>query len=123
MDFITDLPPGQDSKATILLVITYCMGKGSILFPVHPSKFDAESIALLFVEQYIPFHCIPKAIGSDCGTQFVNTLWTRVCQLLNINQHLSTAYHPETNGETEQCCHRLCLHCWLCQLDANDRAS
>ena len=50
LDFIPDLPPGQDSKATILLVITDHLGKGSILLLVHPKKFDAESIALLFVE-------------------------------------------------------------------------
>jgi len=102
MDFITDLPSGQDSRATILLVITDRLGKGSILLPVHPDKFDAESIALLFIQRYVPFHWIPQSIVSDRGTQFVNALWARMCQLLNINQRLSTAYHPETNGATER---------------------
>ena len=102
MDFITDLPPGEDSGATILLVITDRLGKGSILLPIHPDKFDAESVALLFVQRYVPFHWIPKAIVSDRGPQFVNALWARVCQLLDINRRLSTAYHPETDGATER---------------------
>ena len=101
MDFITDLPPCDDGS-TIILVITDRLGKGSILLAVHPEKFDAESIALLLVERYIPFHWIPRAIVSDRGTQFVNGLWARLCQLLKIEQRLSTAYHPETDGSTER---------------------
>jgi transposase InsO family protein len=83
-------------------VITDRLRKGSILLPVHPDRFDAKSIALLFIQRYVPFHWIPKAIVSDRGTQFVNALWARMCQLLNINQRLSTAYHPETNGAIER---------------------
>ena len=56
MDFITDLPPGKDYKAIILLVITDLLGKVSILLLVHPGKFDAKSIALHFVEHLQGMH-------------------------------------------------------------------
>ena len=68
MDFVRDLPLGQDSIATILLVITDRLRKGSILLPVHPDRFDAKSIALLFIQRYVPFYWIPKVIVSDRGT-------------------------------------------------------
>lgn len=102
MDFITDLPPCNDHDSTTILVITDRLGKGSILLPVLPEKFDAESIALLLIERYVPFHWIPRSIVSDRGTQFVNALWSRLCQLLGIEQRLSTAYHPDTDGSTER---------------------
>lgn len=102
MDFITDLPPAEGSKATILLVITDRLSKGTILLPVLPGHFDAENVAHLFIERYVPYHWIPTSIVSDRGSQFVNGLWSRVCELLHVNQRLSTAYHPETDGSTER---------------------
>lgn len=102
MDFITDLPPCEEDGSTIILVVTDRLGKGTILLRVPPDRFDAESIAFLFIERYVPFHWLPRGIVSDRGTQFVNALWARVCQLLQIDRRLSTAYHPETDGSTER---------------------
>jgi hypothetical protein len=83
-------------------VITDRLGKGTILLPVLPGQLDAESIALLLIERYISLHWIPKSIVSDRGPQFVNAMWARICQLLQIDRRLSTAYHPETDGATER---------------------
>ena len=65
-------------------------------------KLDAEEVALLFIERYVPLHWLPKGIVSDRGPQFVNALWARICQLLHINRRLSTAFHPQTDGSTER---------------------
>ncbi|KAG5288016.1 pol-like protein [Histoplasma ohiense] len=43
-------------------------------------------------------HSLPSFIVSDRGSQFISALWARVCQLLRIEQKLSTVYHPETDG-------------------------
>ena len=56
MDFITDLPPAEGTKATILLVITDRLSKGTILLPVLPGQFDTESVAHLFIERYVPYY-------------------------------------------------------------------
>jgi hypothetical protein len=84
MDFITDLPPYNDHDSTTILVITDRLGKGSILLPVLPEKFDTESITLLLIERYVPFYWIPRSIISDRGTQFVNVLKSHLYQLLGI---------------------------------------
>ena len=102
MDFITDLPRGDSSGATVLLVITDRFSKGTILVPIPPGHWDAEGFAQLFLERYIPYHWLPRAITSDRGVQFVNKFWSRLCELLRIERRLSTAYHPETDGATER---------------------
>ena len=102
MDFITGLPPAGREKCSILLVITDRLSKGIILIPISPNLFDAEGLARVFIQHYLPHHWIRKAIVSDRGPQFVNSFWNIVCKQLNINQRLSTAYHPETDGSTER---------------------
>lgn len=102
MDFITGLPPSGPQHITTLLVITDRLSKGLILIPVPPDHLDAKGLAAIFIQYYIPHHWIPRAIVSDRGPQFVNAFWSTICQLLNINQRLSTAYHPETDGSTER---------------------
>ena len=102
MDFITGLPPSGPEKCTVLLVITDRLSKGIILLPVPSELFDAEGLADIFIKNYVPHHWIPKAIVSDRGPQFVNAFWNTICRQLKINQRLSTAYHPETDGSTER---------------------
>ena len=102
LDFITNLPPGSRTEATVLLVITDRFSKGTILLAVPPDQWDAEGFADLFVDRYVPYHWIPHAITSDRGTQFVNGFWKRLCELLKIDRRLSTAHHPQTDGATER---------------------
>jgi hypothetical protein len=56
----------------------------------------------LFFEHVICKHGIPDDIITDRGTQFVNRFWERVCSHMSIDQRLSTAFHPQTDGQTER---------------------
>lgn len=47
-------------------------------------------------------HGLPDSIVSDRGTQFTSEFWKWLCKLLQIDHHLSTAYHPQTDGQTER---------------------
>lgn len=98
MDFITDLP--ESEGYTNLLVITDRLSKGVILIPI--GEMTAENTAITFLRHFCPHHGLPSAIVSDRGTQFVNALWKRICELLKIIRRLSTAWHPETDGSTER---------------------
>lgn len=102
MDFITGLPQSGPNRATVLLVITDRLSKGILLIPISPKLFDAEGLAKVFLQYFVPHHWIPHAIVSDRGPQFVNAFWNIICKHLGINQRLSTAYHPETDGSTER---------------------
>lgn len=102
MDFITGLPHSGPEKCTVLLVIIDRLSKGVILIPVAPNRFDTEGLAKIFIKFYLPHHWIPRAIVSDRGSQFVNGFWKTVCDKLKISHRLSTAYHPEIDGQTER---------------------
>jgi hypothetical protein len=82
------------------MVIVDRLGKGIIIEPLE--KLDTDYIARRFVKCFIGQHGIPAAITSDRGNQFVNELWARICELLGMRRRLSTAYHPETDGQTER---------------------
>lgn len=45
---------------------------------------------------------LPNLIMSDCGLVFISKIWSSLCYFLGINQRLSTAFHPQTDGQTER---------------------
>ena len=47
-------------------------------------------------------HGLPEFFLSDWGMQFTSDVWSHLCQMLKIDVKLFTAYHPETDGQTEQ---------------------
>ena len=46
-------------------------------------------------------HSLPESFLSDWGMQFTSDVWSHLCQMLKIDAKLFTAYHPETDGQTE----------------------
>jgi len=98
MDFIEKLPMSDGN--TNLMVIVDRLGKGIILVPCK--HIDTETVISKFVDRFIREHGPPSSIISDRGTQFVNDLWKGVCERLKIMRRLSTAHHPQTDGQTER---------------------
>jgi transposase InsO family protein len=47
-------------------------------------------------------HGVPKKIVSDKGTQFSSKFWERLHKTLDTQLRFSSAYHPQTNGQTER---------------------
>src|SRR5882724_8479920 len=62
---------------------------------------DAEDLACIFLLQVFSKHWTLTDIVSDWGKHFILQFWQLLCQLLGIKANLSTAYHPETDGQTE----------------------
>ncbi|MBW0559203.1 hypothetical protein O181_098918 [Austropuccinia psidii MF-1] len=62
-----------------------------------------------FIDQEYIFskNGLPSSIVSERGSLFVSSFWTNLCQQLKISRDLSTAYHPETDGQTERVNQRL----------------
>ena len=109
MDFVTDLPPARgtaagtdgDSAYTCILVIVDRFTKMTIYLPCR-KDIDSPELARLFFENVICMHGIPEHIITDRGTQFTSRFWSRVCSHMTINHRLSTAFHPQTDGQTER---------------------
>lgn len=103
MDFVVDLPPSRSSlnhnEYRNILTVTDRLGKGKHLIEVD--SMTAEHCALVFVNRVYKHHGLPLRITSDRGSQWVSAFWKRLCQLLQIEQAMSSAYHPETDGQAE----------------------
>lgn len=99
MDYITELPITERGNRHVL-VITDRLAKGTIWIPVP--DLESATLARAMISNYIGHHGLPSAITSDRGEQFVAGIWGHLCAILKINQRLSTAYHPDTDGSTER---------------------
>src|SRR5690606_7078324 len=99
MDFIVKLPNSEGFDA--IYVVVDRLTKMAHFIPTT-SDVDAEGTARLFRDNIFRLHGLPRSLVSDRGTQFVNRFTKDLCKLLHIKQKLSTAYHPETDGQTER---------------------
>ena len=99
MDFITDLPKsaGYDS----ILTVVDRHSKAIILSPCHKT-ITAEQTSQLLVDNIWKRMGFPKAIISDRGPQFAAQVTQELWRKLGIKQKLSTAFHPQTDGESER---------------------
>src|SRR5579863_6083626 len=75
--------------------------KAVILVPCN-ENIDAEGVARLFKDRVFPFVGLPKRIISDRDTRFTSAFFKELCAQLGIKQNLSTAYHPQTDGQSEK---------------------
>ena len=65
-------------------------------------KITAKDTAMAFYHCVFLHHGLPFTIVSDWGTQFVSYFWLALCDILGIKAQLFTAFHPETDGQTER---------------------
>jgi hypothetical protein len=74
--------------------------KRPISIPCH-KDIDAKGTARLFVDHVYRWVGLPESIVSDRGPQFVSGFWKEFCRILGIERKLSTAHHPQTDGQSE----------------------
>lgn len=65
------------------------------------NSMKAPHAAKLFYTHVWKLHGLPDSIISDRGPQFKSAFWKSLCEMLRVKSSLSTAYHPETDGQTE----------------------
>jgi len=99
MDFVTGLRGSNGNDA--FWVVVDRLTKMSDLVPCR-TTIDAPSLADLFLDNIWKHNGPPLTIISDQGTQFAAVFWGTVCRRLKIDRHLCTAFHPETDGQTER---------------------
>ncbi|CAA7054270.1 unnamed protein product [Microthlaspi erraticum] len=98
MDFIDGLP--RSDNHTSLLVVVDRLTKYAHLVPLaHP--YTARSVASKFIEFIVKLHGIPKSIVSDRDPVFVCSFWHDLWRLSGTKLRMSSAYHPQTDGQTE----------------------
>ncbi|KAF1329855.1 reverse transcriptase, partial [Globisporangium splendens] len=100
MDFIFGLPRDKHGRNGILVFVDR-FSKMIHLAPVS-DKISAEMTAKVFVDVVFRLHGLPVEIVSDRDTRFTSKFWRALFGLLDTKLSMSTAAHPETDGQTER---------------------
>lgn len=99
MDFIEGLPESEGFDCIFVVVDRFTkMGR----FIPTVKTLDTPGLAFIFLREIFAQHGVPSDIVSDRGKHFISRFWSSLCDLLHIKSNLSTAYHPETDGQTER---------------------
>jgi transposase InsO family protein len=99
MDFITHLPLSQGYNAVLVVI---CRLTKMAHYISCKDTCNAKEVARLYAHHVWKLHGLPKTVVSDRGPQFVSEFWDHLTRRLKIKSLLSTAYHPETDGQTER---------------------
>ena len=100
MDFITGLPKSSKGNDSIWVVVDR-LTKVSHFIAVK-TTYQGPKLAELYISRIVALHGTPKLIVSDRGSQFTSRFWQKVHEGLGTHLNLSTAYHPQTDGQTER---------------------
>ncbi|CAI5705840.1 unnamed protein product [Peronospora effusa] len=100
MDFIYGLAPDSQARTGILVFVDR-FSKMTHIVPVH-AKVTAAETAAHFIDAVFRHHGLPENIVSDRDPRFTSAFWTSLFELLGTKLLMSTAAHPETDGQTER---------------------
>jgi hypothetical protein len=85
----------------VLTIVDHDCTKAALFFPCDKGV-DAIGVATIYAQQVFPHYGIPKKIISDRDPRFTANFAQAVCAQLNVKQNISTAYHPQTDGQSER---------------------
>jgi hypothetical protein len=100
MDFIVGLPNTSQRHDSIWVIVDR-LTKTAHFLSVH-TTYNAKKYAKIYMDQIVHLHGVPKTIISDRGAQFIARFWEQLQNTLGTKLIRSSAYHPQTDGQTER---------------------
>jgi transposase InsO family protein len=100
MDFIVGLPRTQAGYGSIWVIVDR-LTKVSHFVPVKTTYSGAKRVEL-YMSRIVCLHGVPKKIMSDRGSQFTSKFWEKLHASMDTKLNFSSAYHPQTDGQTER---------------------
>jgi hypothetical protein len=109
MDFIGPLP--EDEGFDCIITFTDWLNSDLRAIPTH-TDISAENLVVIFFNEWYCENGLPLEIVSDHNKLFVSMFWQMLHKLTGVKLKMSMAYHPETNGASEQSNKTMnqCLH-------------
>lgn len=98
VDFVVDLPLSK--RCQNIMVVVDRLSKMKHLIAMD--SLDAPEVARAFLNHVFKLHGLCESAVSDRGGQFISAFWNELTKQLGIKAQLSTAFHPETDGQTER---------------------
>jgi hypothetical protein len=99
MDFIVGLPRTHDGYDSIWVIVDR-LTKVAHFIPVK-TTYTGAKLAELYMSRIVCLLGVPKKIESDRGTQFTSHFWEKLHESMDTKLNFSSAYHPQTDGQTE----------------------
>jgi hypothetical protein len=100
MDFIVGLPRTQAGYDSIWVIVDR-LRKVAHFIPVK-TTYSGAKLAELYMSRIVCIHGVPKKIVSDRGYQFTSKLWEKHHESMDTMLNFSSAYHPQTDGQTKR---------------------
>lgn len=112
MDFITGLPSSRGYQ--VILVVVDRLSKYAH-FATLKSNFKSAQVAERFFDVVVKLHGLPSTIVSDRDQTFTSSFLRHLCRLQGTSLHMSSAYHPQTDGQSEAVnkCLEMYLRCFV----------
>lgn len=98
MDFVEGLPKVH-GKSVILTVVDRFFKYAHFIPLGHP--YTVASVVLTFFNEVVRLHGFPITIVSDLDPVFTSNLWCDLFRLAGVRLHMSSAFHPQSDGQTE----------------------
>ncbi|GJS43192.1 putative reverse transcriptase domain-containing protein [Tanacetum coccineum] len=113
MDFVTKLPKTSQGYDTIWVIVDR-LTKSAIFTPMRETD-PLDKLARMYLKEVVTRHGIPVSIICDRDPRFASNFWRSLQNALGTNLDMSTAYHPQTDGQSERTIQTLedMLHCVL----------
>ena len=102
IDFITGLLDAHGHNAICTIIDRLSKERHYVPCTANDEGTSAEATAKILINYVFRTHGLPSSITSDRGSQFISLVWQAFCRILGIKCKLSTAFHPETDEQTER---------------------
>nr|GEZ48940.1 putative reverse transcriptase domain-containing protein [Tanacetum cinerariifolium] len=99
MDFITKLPRTKSGYATIWVIVDRLTMSAHFL--AIREDYSMEKLSRLYIDEIVTQHRVPVLIISDQDGRFTSRIWQTLQNSLGTHMDISTAYHPQTDGQSE----------------------
>jgi hypothetical protein len=99
IDFITDLPISGNGHDCIVTFVDHMTKRAH--WRACKKTIDAPAFARIFIDDIVRLHGVPQEVVSDRDVRFTADYWKEVARILQTKLLMSTAFHPETDGLSE----------------------
>ncbi|GJR78403.1 putative reverse transcriptase domain-containing protein [Tanacetum coccineum] len=100
MDFVTKLPRSSSGYDMIWFIVDR-LTKSAHFLPIR-EDYKMEKLARIYINEIVARHGVPVSIISDRDGRFTSHLWKALQKALGTRLDMSTAYHPQTDGQSER---------------------
>jgi len=100
MDFVTHLSRTLRKHDSVWVIMDK-LTKTTHFLPID-LRISVRKLAQIYIDEIVKLHGVPSNIVSDRGSRFTSRFWQTLQEVLGTKFRLSSAYHPQTNGQSER---------------------